>query len=93
LVILNWQRGSGPVIVRRVDPRVRVDLLAAFMKPTGLFYLPAASASQTDPGVDEYVELLSRCPLFEISGGVDFDAAADACIDFLKNGKLEGEGA
>ncbi|WP_022661569.1 HprK-related kinase B [Paucidesulfovibrio longus] len=93
LVILNWKRDRGAVVVRRVDPGERVDLLAAFMKPTGLFYLPADLAAQADPGVEQYVELLSRCPLFEISGGVDFDVAADACIDFLKGGMIGEEGA
>ncbi|MGE4294033.1 MAG: HprK-related kinase B [Desulfovibrio sp.] len=92
LVILNWQRDAGPAVVRRVDPLQRHDLLAAFMKPTGLFYLPAPSALQTDPGVEEYAALLSHCALYEISGGIDFDAAADACLGFLNGDGMTDNG-
>lgn len=92
LVILNWTRDGGPAVARRVDPRKRADLLAAFMKPTGLFYLPGPDAPREDPGPESYVELLSRCALIEISGGVDFGAAADVCMAFLDTGALPEEG-
>lgn len=87
LVILNWSRNGDPLRVNQVDPRERRDLLPAFMKATGLFYRPA-SAGYTDPAEDVYAEVLSRTVLIEISGGVDFDAAAEACLKFMERGTL-----
>jgi len=46
-----------------------------------------------DPALDldfaeeAYLDLLGDCPVLKISGGVDFEAASEACLDFLK--KLE----
>lgn len=85
LVVLNWHRGGGPLAVRRVDPRERVDLLAAFIKPPGVFYHPADPARPL-PGPAEYAALLARCAVLECSGGVDFDGAAAACERFLRTG-------
>jgi hypothetical protein len=36
---------------------------------------------------DDYLALLGDCPVLEISGGVDFEGAADACLDFLRQGE------
>ncbi len=90
LVILNWKRDEPETVIQIVDPRERRDLLPAFMKATGLFYLPTREDRETDPGVEEYAELLSKTTLIEISGGVDFDKAADACVSFLKTGDIQG---
>ncbi len=88
LIILNWQRDNSETVVKVVDPKERKDLLPAFMKGTGLFYLPDSPEKENDPGVDAYADLLSKTTLIEISGGVDFDKAADACLKFMKEGKL-----
>jgi len=88
LVILNWQRNNSRMQIRQVNPAERQDLLPAFMKATGLFFLPNGSRPHKDPSIGEYTELLSGCSIFEISGGVDFKAAADACLTFLANGKM-----
>ncbi|WP_415719690.1 HprK-related kinase B [Maridesulfovibrio sp.] len=88
LVILNWQRDNSETIVKVVDPKERKDLLPAFMKGTGLFYLPDSPEKENDPGVDAYADLLSKTTLIEISGGVDFDKAADVCLKFMKEGKI-----
>ena len=87
LIILNWQRNSGSLQIRKVNPAERSHLLPAFMKATGLFYLPNTRL-QPDPTIEEYSELLSHCPVYEISGGVDFEGAADACLQFLHNGEM-----
>lgn len=89
LVILNWKRGHGAMRLAKVDPRERRDLLPAFMKATGLFYLPDDPSREEDPGEDQYAELLAKADLLEISGGVDFDAAADACIRYMKTGDVD----
>ncbi|MFW5499811.1 MULTISPECIES: HprK-related kinase B [unclassified Maridesulfovibrio] len=88
LVILNWQRDNSETEIKIVDPKERKDLLPAFMKGTGLFYLPDSPKNEMDPDVDAYADFLSKTTLIEISGGVDFDKAADACLKFMKEGKL-----
>ncbi|MBU1247352.1 MAG: HprK-related kinase B [Proteobacteria bacterium] len=88
LVILNWKHGAGATGVATVDPQQRTDLLPAFMKPTGLFYLPDDPARTGDPGQDEYAALLSGADLIEFTGGVDFDLAADICMAYLETGIL-----
>lgn len=86
LVVLNWRRDGGPMVARRVIPDERRDLLAAFMKEPGVFYMP--SGAQPDLSEEAYVRLLSRTALVEVTGGVDFDAAASVCEAFLKDGSL-----
>ncbi|GKT31407.1 HprK-related kinase B like protein, partial [Aduncisulcus paluster] len=88
LVILNWQRDNSETEIKIVDPKKRKDLLPAFMKGTGLFYLPDSPENEMDPDVDAYADFLSKTTLIEISGGVNFDKAADACLKFMKEGKL-----
>jgi HprK-related kinase B len=88
LVILNWQRNNMPLQIKQIDPLERKDLLRAFMKTTGLFYQPIVRFSQPDPSIEDYSRLLSNCSVFELNGGVDFEAAADACLHFLNNGKM-----
>jgi HprK-related kinase B len=85
LVVLNWRRGEGPASARLVDPAGRRDLLAAFIKAPGVFYL---SDGRPEPTEQDYVDLLSRAALIEISGGVDFDRAADVCVRFLEEGRV-----
>jgi HprK-related kinase B len=89
LVILNWNRTTQPLSVNRVDSGERTLLLQAFMKPAGLFYLPADAGRTHDPSVEEYLETLANCPVIELTGGTDFDRAADACLRFLETGDLE----
>ena len=88
LVILNWQRNNSPLKVRKIKPAERPDLLPAFMKATGLFFIPGGAHSQTDPEIEQYIELLSECAVFEISGGIDFQTAAVACLQFLNDGTM-----
>jgi HprK-related kinase B len=87
LVVLNWKRGGGDTNIRFVKADERPDLLPAFMKPAGLFSLPRnGDASWRDPGLEAYAQVLSRCDLIEVSGGVDFERAADFCIEYLVHG-------
>lgn len=88
LVILNWKRDGGPMRVAKVDPQERKDLLPAFMKGTGLFYLPSNPGRRKDPDVDAYADLLTKADLIEISGGVDFEAASEVCMQYMETGEL-----
>jgi HprK-related kinase B len=84
LVILNWRRNQEPMITRRVELTERTDLLPAFMKPAGLFFLPGDACRMPDPTPAGYLDLLSSCPVWEFSGGIDFEAATGACLDLWK---------
>ncbi|WFS63176.1 HprK-related kinase B [Pseudodesulfovibrio thermohalotolerans] len=88
LVILNWKREDLPMRASLVDPRERKDLLPAFMKSTGLFYLPDDPARSGDPDEDAYADLLAGADLIEISGGIDFDRASEVCLHYMKTGLL-----
>lgn len=86
LVMLNWRRDGGPLAIHRVDLAERPDLVDAFRKSLGLFYdgPDAAERERAQP----YVEIMRGCPVFEFTGGVDFDAAAKACDRFLRTGAM-----
>lgn len=87
LVVLNWRRDGGEARAQIVDPAARRDLLEAFIKAPGVFYLPTGRG-RLEPSVEDYVDLLSRAALIEISGGVDFERAARVCLRFLENGEI-----
>ncbi len=83
LVLLNWRFGAGPVRVEEVDLAARSELLQAIMKDTGLFYLPANGCPQNQPE-SRYLEVLSRCRVLVFSGGVDFEKASRAIMEWLQ---------
>lgn len=83
LALLNWQRDGGPLTVREVDLAGRPDLHQAFMKQVGLFYEADGPAVTSEFTSEAYLEILRGCPVLELSGGVDFEAAAKALRDFL----------
>jgi len=82
LVILNWHRDGGATFANNIDPLVRKDLLPAFMKSEGLFFL--TESETRDISAEAYAKLLGYCRVVEISGGVDFDKAANICMGMLK---------
>lgn len=83
LIILNWKRDNTPLQMQRVDPYEREDLLPAFMKSPGLFYLPEPGKMAGMSSIEEYKDLLANCEVYEFSGGVDFELAAKKCYDLL----------
>ena len=84
-LILNWNRQSDlPTDFKRIDIQNRPDLLAAVMKPPGVFYIPKGSRRPSGfTGVDEhdYLPVLGAIPVFEASGRIDFEKAVDFCLD------------
>ncbi|MBF0480783.1 MAG: HprK-related kinase B [Desulfovibrionaceae bacterium] len=92
LVILNWRRDGGPVLVRAVSLSERPELLAAFMKSTGLFYRAEGPGVGFDRSPAAYAALLSAADVIEIAGGVDFDRAAAVCRDYLETGRISAGG-
>ncbi|MCB2187005.1 MAG: HprK-related kinase B [Deltaproteobacteria bacterium] len=85
LVILNWARGAGPALPRRITLAQRPELLPAFMKERGAFYLDGDEglALGAPPEPADYLALLGGLPVLEIAGGVDFPAAVAACQALL----------
>jgi HprK-related kinase B len=90
LVLLNWRPGGGELAMRRIDPVERRDLLPAFMKGTGLFFLPDG---YKEPSEEDYAKALSGCTVVEMSGGAGFAAASEACMAFLETGDFPEAGA
>lgn len=80
LVILNWQRHGRPLTAIRVNPMERQDLLAAFMKSSGLFFRPFGNCGAPRPALEAYTDLVVQCRMYEISGGTDFKAATRVCL-------------
>lgn len=89
LVVLNWTHGpgvgsgGGPFCARRVDLRLRPDLLSALRKPPGVFYLPWAIGELARLTPEACLEALDGATVLEFSGAADFSAGAAACLDIL----------
>ena len=84
LAILNWKRGGGETKVTPVDIGARRDLLHAFMKDTGLFYESDHDMPLPDFSEEAYLEGLKGCTVLEVTGGADFQRAAEELTKFLK---------
>lgn len=82
LVLLNWSRDIEVTRFEEIDVHSRHDLLAAFMKDTGLFFVPEVDYA---PTASDYARALDGCRVFEVSGGVDFDFAAAGCLRLLES--------
>jgi HprK-related kinase B len=67
-----------------VDIEARRDLLPAFIKSTGLFFLPEHSDQASDQSESAYIRFLKSSQVFEISGGVNFKTAAKACVQWAQ---------
>ncbi|MGD9157413.1 MAG: HprK-related kinase B [Desulfobacteraceae bacterium] len=83
LIILNWKHDSGSFHVKEVDLSERRDLLPAFMKSTGLFFLPYRTCNMQETNPENYIDFLSCCRTWEFSGSIDFDSGVDACLGIL----------
>lgn len=84
LIVLNWKRNGGTMAIREVDLKERRDLMPAFMKDVGLFFEPDDPEEALDFSEEAYLDLLQDCPVFEITGGVDFKGAAGWCTQWLR---------
>lgn len=89
-VVLDWRRDDpSPPRVARVDLAQRRDLLAAIMKSPGPFYQrDDGSFLADDEPLDEaaYLAVLAGVPVFEVSGGIDFDALVEGHLIPLLEG-------
>jgi len=88
LVVLNWRRNDDEFKIRKVKLADRKDLFPAFTKGVGLFYEPGLSGEQSQDFSDEaYLRLLGDCDVYEVTGGVDFGKATEACIEIMGQGE------
>ncbi len=90
LILLNWAHDDQPTHFQKVDLHERTDLLPAFQKAPGLFFWPSGNGDCriVRPSQSNYLGYLSKCRVYEISGGVDFAAATAFCLDILNNAPL-----
>jgi HprK-related kinase B len=85
LVILNWKRDSNDdTVITQVNLSQREELYPAFMKSPGLFY---SSQGEQDFSDAQYIKVLEQCDVFEVSGKIDFDMAADYFYTYLKEAR------
>jgi HprK-related kinase B len=83
LAVLNWRREGGTTRFAEVYPPCRLDLVRAFIKDSGLFYAPYKAETSSAPSPETCAARLAQAPMLEITGGVNFAAAARACLDFF----------
>jgi HprK-related kinase B len=84
LIILNWKRDvEAKVKSEKVDLYRRRDLLKAFMKDTGLFFLEGRHETKYNGTEEAYLKLLENVQVYELSGGVDFEDATEILMDIL----------
>ncbi|NOT02471.1 MAG: HprK-related kinase B [Phycisphaerales bacterium] len=84
VVVLNWQRDAGPLRLAPVTLSDRTEILELIVKDPGVFHPGRQASSSPEQNVRRYQDVLRECPVCEITGGVDFAAAAAACHDFLR---------
>ena len=87
LLILNWQRDAGPMTVTPVNLDQNRNLLQALMKSPGPFYQKTNGEFYTDNtplNQQSYIDILSSANVFEIKGGVDFEALVRWCEPRLR---------
>lgn len=77
LVILNWCRSNERTKLERVDLPARTDLLPAIMKPPGLYCWSTFGDPHPEPEALDYIHALAASPVFEVTGGTDFDWLGD----------------
>ena len=88
-VVLTWSpKSPEPMRLWRGTLRQRPELLLAISKHPGVFHTDpqrgALPPPAGPPAAGPYMELMGDMPLLCFSGGVDFDAAAEACEQFVQ---------
>jgi HprK-related kinase B len=88
LVVLNWAHAaSAPAQFNRVEIGERLDLLTLVMKSPGVFRRDAEGRNAAEaacPAPEPYLRALTRIPVYEATGTVDFDAGVGFCRRLLE---------
>ncbi len=85
LIVLNWKRIEKPLNIDEIDISERMDLYPAFMKTPGLFF-HTNDGKVPDISKERYKAVLQNCRVFELTGGVNFNRAANYFVDLVRNG-------
>jgi HprK-related kinase B len=89
-LVLTWSHWRGePARFARVSLAERHDLLEAIMKAPGPFYLPERGQAPTGyepPDPAPYLAAFEGVPVWEASGGVDFEAGVAFAREVLGEG-------
>lgn len=87
-LVLNWRRDeTAPCKVDPVNLTERPELLKAIMKSPGPFYqFVDGRFLKDDEPLDPapYLKILSGTLILEATGGVDFDSAAQQCLNVME---------
>jgi len=83
-VVLTWTRDGGPPRFERVSLTERRDLLQAIIKPLGAQVHFPPNAGPAEPSEESYLREFGDCPVYELTGGVDFEVAARHCLNVMK---------
>lgn len=81
LVVLNWRFGDSGFHAMEIDLKRRPDVVSVIAKEPGLFFLGETRAKKDVHS--DYVTALSKIPVYELTGGVDFDRAVRLCRRIL----------
>lgn len=88
LVIINWDRNSAaPFALKEVNLGERTDLVHAYMKTPGLFFEMSGDITPPDFSERAFINVMRGVRIYEITGSVNFEEAADQCIGLLENDK------
>lgn len=79
LVILNWTQDAEPARIAHVDLEKRPDLLRALRRDDWLFGEAGFADRPLMVPEPDFCSRLADVPVHEITGGVDFDSAAEMC--------------
>jgi HprK-related kinase B len=83
LVVVNWDHSAEPMRMNRIDLAKRDDLMGVVAKPPGVFHLAPVKPEVSALEIDRLCRLLAATPVYEITGGVDFSAAVEACLSLF----------
>lgn len=85
IVILNWTR-EDPEPMRVEETRLmdRRDLLRPIMKSLGAHYFQPGGRDLPDESEEAFLTQLSQCPIYEITGALDFRSAAVFCMKLMR---------
>ncbi len=82
-IALDWDRNlNAPAVLEQRDPASCPDLVRTIMKSPGVM-LPGAAARTDGRDLAPYLTLLKHCDFYALTGGVDFDEAADQVMALL----------
>jgi HprK-related kinase B len=88
LVIINWDRNSKePFELNEVNIEQRGDLVRAYMKSPGLFFEMSEDIAPPDFSERAFINVMKNVKIYEMTGSVNFEEAADQCIGLLENDK------